>query len=297
MEDLLRDLASLELLFLPDGHAILGNTGTGVRLAATDLSPSELVSVCKRMLTLTGENVAETHALRNMRLLSKAGHDASSSSRRTLNPLDRLRRSSMFWDYAVPGVLQKDAADMLRYQEEEPHFDPASLRSPSSGTLAPDLLSHPLITLAHEVFDAQAECMFHSERVHRKRVPSLGARHGLTCRIVRRISGSDHVEAIIRPDAATVLADSPRYDTLEGPAEVFLVIEVEFEKYQWRYRNGWVYQCVYLDLGHIICALRLVAGYAGMCLSFRHVHQEEGGSGCVVEPLVLAWPSARAEIV
>lgn len=76
-----------------------------------------------------------------------------------------------------------------------------------------------------------------------------------------------------------------------------LLVSVRFEHYQWRYRTGWILQCIYLDLGHAVAAIRLLAARAvkRLRITFSIPPFQGDFTDLVSEPLLLIQLSPSQE--
>jgi hypothetical protein len=130
-----------------------------------------------------------------------------------------------------------------------------------------------LSVLAHQVFDSRFCERFHHDLVDKKLIPSIGARHGLVAYLNGYVAGFYGMQWVCINVDGTNTIISPLGEDFGCRGAVShecMLICVKFECYQWRYRNGWVYQCVYLDLGHALAALKLLAEMQGCSLTFKH---------------------------
>src|SRR5690606_36606111 len=119
-----------------------------------------------------------------------------------------------------------------------------------------------LAALAHQVFDSRGSERFHHESIDKKLVPSIGARHGLGAYLYGRVAGFEGEQWVRVKTDGTNMAVRPSKSKLFCQVDArdeHMLICVNFERYQWRYRSAWVYQCIYLDLGHALAALKLLA--------------------------------------
>lgn len=259
--------------FVP-GRRSLRNEVSKTEFLLDSLAHESLVDVMREIigLALAGGQGPSRTTLQELGLLASgpwpavAQDEACPSARAFF----LLRAGARYWDYADPDALARDAAEMKAYTYEEA---PPQLRTgPAAGRLDAHggSMVDSLCAAAHEVFDARATVPFHGSPVHRKIVPSLGARHGLGCRIsfIDQVTG-ERVLAAIDFDGAT-------RETTRGPPDAAdcrhpeLLVDVEFEKFQWRYRTAWVYQCIFLDLGHVLATLFLLLASRGFSFAATH---------------------------
>lgn len=249
-----------EIRFTPAGVE-LAQPANGVVYAADPLGPVLLGELFGQLTEPSGDFLAE---LQDKDLVT-GQYGACGSAR---DAFMDLRCSARFWDYADPQALSKDAQDMRAYARESAHVQPSGRRACAHPCGVPTLRveEHLLVDLAQQVFVADSRVRFFDQQVSRKLVPSIGARHGLNCHAV--VAGADEGQVHlleIREDGEVVASDWPV--ATRPPWLPALLIGVDYERYQWRYRSGWVYQCIYLDLGHVVAAMRLLANHAGVNLS------------------------------
>lgn len=159
-------------------------------------------------------------------------------------------------------MLDYEAEDpyISRHSGEERVVDAAELDLTNLGTMA--------LSAARLIFQRIQTVQFHHETVSRKMVPSIGARHGLICHVlVNEVSTQRRIFLRIHDDGR--IGAIPASNDNRSTRWPELVIGVDFERYQWRYRTGWIYQCIYLDLGHVLAALKLHAEHNGLQLEVR----------------------------
>jgi hypothetical protein len=197
-----------------------------------------------------------------------------------------LRRNARFWDYAQPDVMSRDAQDMRTYESLEPapvpDPAPAGERSVADGGV-----DQRVLHIARTVFTCQATVAFHDQRVERRTVPSIGARHGLTCHVLTPAAQDRPARCFQVGSHGELMASSWTVRPVTAPWPSILV-GVRFEHYQWRYRTGWIYPCIYLDLGHVVGAIRGLAAQAGIRWRARKACRAATGGfpGLVAEPLL-----------
>lgn len=258
---------------------------------ASNESPDRFLALCETMLlrTESGFPTQEFQQLCAMGLI--AAPDSGQAVEDKASELLRLRYGTGYWDYSDPTAMARDAMDMLRYAEE---LQPDVLPEAGSDGSSCEVGSAPartLLWLAHQVFDTRRRERFHHETVSCKLVPSLGARHGLSAYLCDGMNAEGGVRWISIGDDGRNVAIQPTFPYKkvdEGCDPPYIVICADFERYQWRYRNGWVYQCVYLDLGHVLAALKLLAQEDSQILLLEHTRSDAMGShrDLTHEPLV-----------
>ena len=258
---------------------------------APNESPDGFLSLCETMLSQidAGFLPQEFQQLCAMGLVAPL--DCSQAFEDKASELLRLRYGTGYWDYSDPTAMARDAMDMLRYAEE---LQPEVLPEAGSDGSSCEVGSAPartLLWLAHQVFDTRKRERFHHETVSRKLVPSLGARHGLSAYLCEGMNSEGGVRWILIGDDGRNVAIQPAfpYKGIDVGCDLpYIVICADFERYQWRYRNGWVYQCVYLDLGHALAALKLLAQEDSQTLVLEHVRSDAMGPhrDLTHEPLV-----------
>lgn len=196
------------------------------------------------------------------------------------------RKSACFWDYAQHDALARDARDMLAFelQEPSPRGPMISCIEPASGVPCGD---PRVVEIARTVFSFTDRARFHHQQVGRRVVPSIGARHGLTCHIVRDAQGLQ--ACCTRMEDNGALSECSEMDFASPESLPALLVSVRFEHYQWRYRTGWILQCIYLDLGHAVAAIRLLAAHAAIRLriTFSIPPLKGDFTELVSEPLLL----------
>lgn len=256
---------------------VLRNALTKVTLTGMG-SPREFLSLCEALLmrSETGLVAGELQELGNAGLVTEqtSAHYLEDDA----GALLRLRCGTTYWDYSEAEVLQRDAADMLRFLAQDP---PRSVMFEAVESTDLATASEPLqalAALAHQVFDTRGTARFHHEVVDRKMIPSIGARHGLGAYLLHRFGGAREEAQWVRinEDGSNVALCGASSCQVDGRGE-HLLICANFERYQWRYRSAWVYQCIYLDLGHALAALKLLARRQGLCLVFEHARADAMG--------------------
>lgn len=282
----------LELWFLPS-KCSLRNIGTKSEFSADALTEDDVINLCSS-LGAAEEQLDElvTNYLAALGLLPVPPYELNVDQTRDQKTDDFfwLRAGAKYWDYADAEAFRKDARDMARYEHEGPESPlwAVDLEVASAPSLGPD--AKKLFTLAHQVFDSQYSERFHHELVHKKIIPSLGARHGINCylsyfdeRLRRRAL------LAIGPDGADYFPPAGAVSS-SNLAENCLVICAHFDRYQWRYRNGWVYQCILLDVGHALAALRVCAKNLSVALTFEQAPEELLNEMNLLnnEPLIIA---------
>ncbi len=238
-----------ELRFTPQGVALV-QSASGVSYEANDLGTDGLAGL---LVDLARPDQLASSAMFSM--LERMGLAACVTAHPwACDSFLGLRRAARFWDYADPQALARDARDMLAFEAEAPDrpadqagscktFDAAALRKAKGAGFA------SLVDIGHAVLRSRGRARFHHQCVERRLVPSIGARHGLGC------------YALLQGDQPEPVPQVPL------PA---LVIAVDYERYQWRYRTSWIYQCIFLDLGHAIAAIQMLARRQGLSLRFAH---------------------------
>jgi hypothetical protein len=176
------------------------------------------------------------------------------------------RRAVRFVDYVEPGTFAADRSDMEEFAKANP-MPAATLEFDTEAVQLPDRLTR-LCALA---FAANGSREFHNHRVLLKSCPSLGGRHGIEAFIVcpqaMSVTPGIHYFHPVRREFYRA-ADT----NLPSQRSPHLVLSCVFERYQWRYRSGWAYYCILLDLGHILAAIELAASELGIAINEIDVH-------------------------
>lgn len=290
-EPAIPDAQACVLWLLPCGRRI-ANLWSKQMWSADALSQSELIALCRLLSGWMGKPVAGPIEA----CLAEAGlltSDARNATFRPCDDLPLLRCGTRYWDYSDTEAMQRDRADMQTYALHGGE----RLHPPQDGQKLPSARfaqeAQSLLALAHHVLDAQFQQNFHAQRVDKKRVPSLGARHGIAG-FPAYWDGELQRTCYVRimPDGTQVTARSPLAQSAQCvlPA-VHFVLCVQYERYQWRYRNAWIYQCVYLDLGHILAAMQVYAARHGLPLRFAEVSADliDDEQMLVNEPFVIGF--------
>lgn len=184
-----------------------------------------------------------------------------------------FRAGTQYFDYSDPSTIERDARDMINYEQSSPRRYVDEDTSPVQKVLNPDNTTRELIYLCQTIFEAQEEVNFHHEIVERKIVPSLGARHGINASLMSVEGDLDSMTS--RDDNSTHIGQvkMPRAARRQ---QSHILLCANFDRYQWRYRHSWIYQCIYLDLGHVVAAMKLLASSRGIQLDFTNVDGEAG---------------------
>lgn len=280
-----RGCDSIALWLLPSGH-LLGNVVSKLAYSADALSICEMVEL-SRVLSVQrgGSEVALRRLLADLGLLDTEVLDQGD---RRSSGLLCLRAGAQYWDYAHPNAFQRDRDDMAAYEMAGgertcvPMGKVVPFGAIPSGARA-------LREVAHHVVDAQYQENFHHELVHKTRVPSLGSRHGIACFLSYLDEDLQRRHCVqILPEGQDRVSSCPLIEEDDLP-NFYLVLCARYERYQWRYRNSWIYQCVFLDLGHMLAAMQVYAAHRSLPLIFSEAADDaiRHSEFLVNEPLVI----------
>ena len=185
-----------------------------------------------------------------------------------------LRHSVRYADYSTPSIFQLDNELMDSYKAEEE----IPLTYKEYATLEKRIkLVHPAVCSPSSSFNRLSYILFYCFGRLRefqmlsltsilKCVPSLGGRHGLEAYIVNYNQDSFLPLGIFHYDVQehSLVQLDTLTPTKEG--EMYLIITVIFERYQWRYRHSWNYKDILYDLGHVHGQLSALSTYLNTCL-------------------------------
>ncbi|WP_002628669.1 SagB/ThcOx family dehydrogenase [Cystobacter fuscus] len=205
-----------------------------------------------------------------------------------------LRGVVQFLDYSEKTVFMNDRSRMDAYlQCEQP--PPIAKTYPNAPRL---LLHHPSLG---EPFDRAGKLgvlLFWSfGRLRQatfldvltmqfKPVPSLGARHPLEAYVCVAEGacipeGTYHYD----PIAHALEQLDTRADVPFEAGQVLLTVSVIFERFQWRYRDKWIYKDLFHEIGHVQGNLHLVADEYSLKLEPRDdLHLMQDSERLVEEP-------------
>jgi hypothetical protein len=237
-------------------------------------SRTDFLSLCDNLFAATEDGFfsdTDLQQLRNLGLVTAPPCDPCLDG--DAGALLRLRCGTTYWNYGDAMALQRDAADMRRFQEQDPPREIFEEKEVCLNLATASDGLRMLATLAHQVFDSRGSEHFHHELVEKKLIPSIGARHGLGAYLYGRFNGFEGAQWVrVKTDGTHMAIRSSKSTSVsqEDACDEHMLICVNFERYQWRYRSAWVYQCVYLDLGHALAALKLLAHRQGCSLTFKH---------------------------
>jgi hypothetical protein len=199
------------------------------------------------------------------------GRDADTHVDDTL--LETIRSTTAFVDYSTPEAFCDDRENMISVVQSDGRPQLVSDRDDACRALSEQHAEGRikfLMELIRTVFVVRGSARFHNHQVFRKAIPSMGGRHGVE--VYLSIGENDGGKAAV-PGCYHF---SPTEDRFRGPLERLtcragtgILLSAVFERYQWRYRSGWVYQCILLDIGHAVGALRTLAAAEGYRLQVR----------------------------
>lgn len=218
-------------------------------------------------------NDRDTQALTSIGLLASNSEAIGHPTYYT--PLAILRTGTQYWDYSDITAIARDAEEMRNFQNEGAPRDLYRDEPLQAKPFEISQAAASMLELAHLVLDSRKKDRFHHELVDKKIVPSLGGRHGINAYLAGT-SGNQWLLSL-RSDGSHFPTHSWCEVAPEGPQSERLILCANFERYQWRYRNGWVYQCVYFDLGHVLATLALCARQAGLELAIEHASNDMMG--------------------
>lgn len=175
------------------------------------------------------------------------------------------------FDYSKPDILDRDRQDMEKYLDDAP-YPPLKINEWTSssrlGLIHPSRFGRTRRVSTIEKLSALLFWPFGVQRgasflevlpTFLKSVPSKGCRHPFDAFVVSRQSGVLDDGGYYYDPEHHCLHPVHNPENLDSEKGLFLAVFCSFERVQWRYRQSWAYKDLYLDLGHIVETLRLVA--------------------------------------
>ncbi len=258
------------------GRWIFTNPATDTQVEIDPPTPNQLVAIAKHQPSPDEDVAAMRRSLGFeaqpgpwMRLAELARTLPASDPMFDVCGFLCLRWVSQFVDYGEQDVLRSDRRRMRRYAEGSapppPKFEHEGralhLPHPAFGdpTTDTDRIAH----LLYFSFGRIRRGRFLAQEVEHRAVPSQGARHPLQAYV--EVCTDDLLEpGLYHYDGAQHRLVRLAAMDRRRPPGTRIWMTARLQRYQWRYRDKWIFKDLYHEVGHVRGNLELVAADLGL---------------------------------